>query len=217
LSNKKIRNINDLKFHYNNLFSRYKNSYLTAQQSSRKTQEIRMNYLIYDINLKNKHRILDFGCGTAHFYEYLKKKKKFVFYTGVDIADKIIRFNKKKYLNNKKVKFLNLDILKSKAKIESFDYIFISGTFNNKIDNNWLWMRKCLSFLFKRTKKALIFNNLSKYVDYYDSELFYIEPEKVFKFCKKNLSQYVKLKNDYQIKKKVIPFEFTTYVFKKKC
>ena len=69
---RKLKNIKDLKDHYNNLFLKYKNSYLTAQQSSRKTQEIRMKYLLYNIDLKKNQKILDFGCGTAHFYKFLR-------------------------------------------------------------------------------------------------------------------------------------------------
>ena len=76
-------------------------------------------------------------------------------------------------------------------------------------------MRTCLKKIFKSTNNVLVFNNLSNYVDYKDKNLFYIRPEKVFSFCKRNLSNYVILRNEYQIKKRVIPFEFTTYVFKK--
>ena len=204
-----------LKIHYNELFLKYKNSHLTAQQSSRKTQEIRMKFLLDKLIIKNNEKILDFGCGTAHLYDFLKKKKLNIYYTGIDIADKIIAYNKKKYKKNKKVTFINLDILTSKKNIGVYDYIFISGTFNNKIANNWIWMQKCLKYLFKKTKKLLAFNNLSFYVDYYDRNLFYIKPEKVFSFCKTNLSPYVTVINDYQIKRGIIPFEFTTLVYKK--
>lgn len=212
---KKIKNINYLKDHYNELFLRHKSSYLTAQQSSRKTQEIRMKFLIERVNIKNSDKILDFGCGTAHFYEFLKKKKINPYYTGIDIADKIITHNKKVYKYNDKVKFMNLNILNSKRDIGKYDYIFISGTFNNNVSNNWIWMTNCLKYLFKKTKKMLAFNNLSFYVDYYDKKLFYIKPETVFKFCKINLSPYISIYNDYEIKKGVVPFEFTTFVFKK--
>ena len=75
-------------------------------------------------------------------------------------------------------------------------------------------MKKCLILLFKNVKKGMFFNNLSYYVDYKQKDLFYIKPEKVFSFCKKFLSHYVIIKNDYQIKKNIIPFEFTTFVFK---
>ena len=63
---------------------------------------------------------------------------------------------------------------------EDFDYIFISGTFNDSTGNNWDWMRECLIKLFPHAKIALAFNNLSTYVDYFDDHLFYIKPEKVF-------------------------------------
>jgi SAM-dependent methyltransferase len=213
LKKKNIKNF--LKDHYNQLFLLHKNSYLTAQQSSRNTQEIRMEMLLSRVKLKKSDKILDFGCGIVHLYKFLKKKKININYTGIDIADQIINYNKKKYDKNKKVKFINLDILSSKKNIGDYDYTFISGTFNNKIFNNWIWMQKCLLYLFKKTKKILVFNNLSFYVNYYDKNLFYIKPEKVFSFCKKKLSPYVSIFNDYQIKKGVIPYEFTTFVYKK--
>ncbi len=215
MKSKKLNYSHNLKTHYNKLFLSNGNSYLTAQQSSRKTQERRMKFLINGLKIKKNDKILDFGCGTAHLYEYLKKNKLYVNYTGIDIADKIIEFNKKVYKKNPKVKFINLNILSSKKKIGKFDYIFVSGTFNNKLKDNWNWMQNCLKYLFRRTKKTLVFNNLNYYVDYYDKNLFYIKPEKVFEFCKKNLSLYVSINNDYQIKKGIIPFEFTTFVYKK--
>ena len=90
----------------------------------------------------------------------------------------------------------------------------INGTFNNHTINNNDWMNDCLRILFRNTNKALIFNNLNYYVDYKVPSLFYIKPEEVFEFCKKNLSNLVTLRNDYRIKKNTIPFEFTTFVYK---
>lgn len=213
----KINKNSNLKLHYEKLFVKYKNSFKTAQQSSRGTQEKRMLILTDKINFKKKNKVLDFGCGTAHFYNFLVKKKSFQgYYTGIDIAENIIKFNKKNFFSNKKVKFYCGDILeKNFLKKEEFDYIFISGTFNNQNSNNWIWMKKTLKKLFFSTKKALIFNNLSTYVDYNDKDLFYVNPEKVFKYCKKNLSYFVELRHDYKIKENILPYEFTTYVYKK--
>ena len=64
---RKLNNIKDLKDHYNNLFLKYKNSYLTAQQSSRKTQEIRMKYLLYNIDLKKKSKNFRFWLWDSTF------------------------------------------------------------------------------------------------------------------------------------------------------
>lgn len=217
MNNLKAIKAKSLKKHYERLFLKYRYNFKTAQQSSKKTQEKRMLILIEKINFDKKSKVLDFGCGTAHLYNLLVKKKKFSgYYTGIDIAENIINSNKKKFYPNKKVKFYCGNILKkNNFELNNYDYIFVSGTFNNKIMNQWKLMKRILKKLFSITKKALIFNNLSTYVDYRDKNLFYINPEKVFKYCKKNLSKFVELRHDYQIKKKIIPFEFTTYVYKK--
>jgi SAM-dependent methyltransferase len=213
----RINKIYELKEHYENLFFMHKDSFKTAQQSSRKSQEKRMSVLVDRIKFQKKTRILDFGCGTAHLYNFLLKNKEFKgHYTGIDIAENIIEYNKKKFFKNNKVKFLCGDILKKNSlRLIKYDYVFISGTFNNKFKNNWLWMRKILKRLFSITKKAIVFNNLSTYVDYRDKNLFYVRPELVFEYCKLYLSNFVEIRHNYQIKKKVIPFEFTTYVYKK--
>jgi SAM-dependent methyltransferase len=215
VKNKEL-SLKNLKKHYQSLFLKYKYSYKTAQQSSRATQKKRIKILTDDFTFSKNDKILDFGCGTAFLFEYLKKEKNFKgYYTGVDMVKEIIESNKKKYSKNKKVKFLDIDILKENKKILESDYIFISGTFNNNISSNWKFMTRSLKKLFNSTKKVIAFNNLSTYVDYKDKGLYYTSPEKVFKFCKNHLSKYVLLKHNYLIKKKSIPFEFTTFVYKK--
>ena len=39
--------------------------------------------------------------------------------------------------------------------------------------------------MFKASKKGIIFNSLSKYVDYEEKSLFYSYPDKIFNFCVK--------------------------------
>ena len=78
------------------------------------------------------------------------------------------------------------------------------------------WLKKTLITLFKKTNKAIAFNNLSSYVDYKDKILYYERPEKIFKFCKSKLSPLVTIRHDYQIKTKKMPYEFTTYIYKTK-
>jgi hypothetical protein len=51
-------------------------------------------------------------------------------------------------------------------------------------------------------------------VDYFDDGLFYEYPEMVFKFAKTHLSQRVSIRNEYQLKPGVLPFEFTTYIYR---
>jgi len=199
--------------HYDNLFERYGDSVKSSQQSDKITRDKRLKILTQNLDLNKKISILDFGCGTGYLLKYLLRKGFNGSYTGIDISEKIINFAK--YKNTyKKAKFIKINLLEKNLK-KRFDYTLVNGTFNNNTNNNWLWIRKVLKKLDKITKKAIVFNNLSEYVDYKEKKLFYIKPEKVFNFCKLNISPYIVIKNDYQIKKGIIPFEFTTFVIKK--
>lgn len=198
--------------HYDDLFEKYGDNVKSSQQSNNLTRKRRLKILTQEIKLSKNTSVLDFGCGTGYLLEFLKNNKFKGKYTGIDISKKVIEHaNKKK--NYKNAEFLNINLMNSKIN-KKYDYIIVNGTFNNNTSNNWKWIKRILKILFKQTKKGLFFNNLSYYVDYKDKKLFYIKPEKVFNFCKVNLSQYVTIKNDYLIKKKSIPFEFTTFVFK---
>ena len=202
-----------LSIHYDKLFDKYGNSVKSSQQSSRATQIKRMKILTKDIIFKRDDKVFDFGCGTGYLFNFLKKKKKFNgIYHGCDISEKIISYNLTKFKSSR-VLFLNQNILKKKLNMK-YDYIFINGTFNNYTGNNMQWMKKVLSKLILNTKKKLIFNNLSRYVDYKDNKLFYADPLEIFDFCKRKLSKNVSINHGYCIKKGVIPYEFTTTVSK---
>lgn len=203
----------DLASHYNKLVKRFGNSVKSSQQSSIKSRKKRLEILLKYIDLKKGNSILDFGCGTGYLYSHLQKSGFKGKYTGVDISSEAIILAKKNYLKNNNCNFILQNILKKNLK-KNFDYILINGTFNNSTKKNWIWMKKILVRLFSITKKALIFNNLSYYVDFYDNTLFYIKPEKVFNFCKKNLGPKIIIDNSYELKTNTIPFEFTTCVKK---
>jgi len=195
---------------YNENFAKYGNSPKSVGQLDIRTLEKRLSILIEVGDLKNS-KILDFGCGFGYLYSYLKKKIKYSGeYVGYDISNEMINFANKKYKN---VRFENKNILSNKIN-ERFDYVIINGTFNNKINKNFDWIKKTLKILYKKTNKAIAFNNISSYVDYFDDKLYYAEPEKIFNFCKSELSSLVSLRHDYQIKDKKLPYEFTTYVYK---
>ena len=98
---------------------------------------------------------------------------------------------------------------------KKYDWLILSGLFNDRKKNADKFMFKIIQKMFKRANKGIAFNSLSKYVDYEDRSLFYSHPDKVVQFCIKNLSKYVVLKTNYQLKKNTIPFEYTIAVFKK--
>ena len=142
-----------------------------------------------------------------------EKKKLQCNYTGIDFYEDFINISKKKYSKDKNSKFIKFDICNKKIN-KKYDWVVLSGTFNDRHKNSKSEMIKILKKMFKASKKGIIFNSLSKYVDYEEKSLFYSYPDKIFNFCVKNLSKYVVLKTDYQLKKGVIPFEYTMCVKK---
>lgn len=198
--------------YYNKRIIQYKDTPKSVGQRNIKTLEKRLSILL-EVGDLRKSKILDFGCGTGFLYEFLKKKINFQGkYVGYDISSEMVDLAKKKY---KKAKFEKKDIFKSKIN-EKFDYVIINGTFNYKFNNNLNWIKKTLTTLFKKTNKAIAFNNLSSYVDYKDKILYYEDPEKIFKFCKSKLSPFVTIRHDYQVQTRKMPYEFTTYIYKTK-
>jgi 2-polyprenyl-3-methyl-5-hydroxy-6-metoxy-1,4-benzoquinol methylase len=198
--------------HYDHLFLKYGNSPKSSQVSSNQTNNVRFRILTEDILLSKNISILDFGCGIGNLYKFLNKKNFKGTYTGIDISKLQIAFAKKN-IKSKRALFYHQDIFEKKL-TKKYDYIFISGVFNNLISNNFKVLEKIIKTLFKNCKIMMAFNNLSYYVDYYDKGLYYVKPEKIFEFCKKNISLMVKIRHDYVIKKNTLPYEFTTFLYK---
>jgi SAM-dependent methyltransferase len=197
----------DLAQHYRDLLLKHGDSPEASQYSNRETQEKRFEILLQIGNLEGK-KILDFGCGTGHLATYIKQKGISVTYTGVDIVEDLFEVLRQKHPEHIFCKF-------SDIADQKFDYVLISGVFNNKIDDNRDFYQRTIKQCFSMVSEGLAFNMMSYYVDFYDPELFYEKPELVFEFLKKNVSPYITLRNDFQIKDGVIPFEFAAYVYRK--
>jgi SAM-dependent methyltransferase len=154
-------------------------------------------------------RILDFGCGTGVLLEHLRALGFSGEYIGYDLAPEVVQVARNKFPG---VCFEVRDIL-ADGVLESFDYILISGVFNNRIVDNWAMFTGVLKCLFPHARRALAFNALSTYVDYFDPMLYYFSPESVFRFCKEQLSPLVTLHHDYEVRLGVVPYEFTVYIY----
>lgn len=198
--NKKLEN------HYRNLLFNHGDSAESAQYSSRESQERRFEILAQIANL-NGVKILDFGCGSGHLATYLNSKNVKFSYTGVDVVEEFFDIARAK---NPGSRFGVLEDFEH----EKFDYIFISGVFNNKRKDNRKFYQKSLRKLFGMCTKGIAFNLMSTYVDYKDPDLFYESPEHAFRFVKQELTPFVCLRHDYEVKSGVVPFEFAIYAYK---
>lgn len=204
----------DLANQYTRLFLAHGDSPQASQWSSRETQDKRLRELIRVIEPHHPSflvaSILDFGCGTGRLLDLLQNEFAFSgIFTGVDISAPIIDFANTLHPESR---FLCTNLLEEPL-VGKFDYVLCSGTFNNREMETRLW--DALPILFAHCKTALAFNLLSTFVDYQDEGLSYFDPTEVLRFCKAELSPYVVLAHDYELKKGVVPFEFTVSVSRK--
>lgn len=175
--------------------------------SSIDSQKKRFEVLVQIDDLRGM-KILDFGCGTGALATFLKDSNISVSYYGCDVVAEALNIARN---NHPECFFGELNEIIS----EKFDYIFISGVFNNKLPDNKAYYQDILLKLWPLAKKGIAFNMMSSYVDYFDESLFYESPGEVLDFLKCNISPYVTIRNDYQVKKEVqVPFEFAVYVYR---
>jgi SAM-dependent methyltransferase len=197
--------------HYGKLFREHGDSPQAGQWSDRATQEARLDALL-GVGDLSRAKVLDFGCGTAHLLSMLRGRGFKGDYVGYDLSAELVQHARTKYPD---ARFERRNVLEDGLP-ERFDYVLVSGVFNNKVADNWALMTSLLGTLFAHTDVALAFNNLSVYVDFFDEGLYYAEPGAVFDFCKSELSPRVSLRHDYHVRPGVLPFEFTTYVYTSK-
>lgn len=179
-----------------------------AQQvgwKDKKSQFLRFQILSEIADLNNKS-ILDVGCGLGEFYNYLNLHRINVKYHGIDLSDKFIEKAKSLYPDGH---FEQSDILTKYNK--KFDYIISSGIFNVKNDLTMsyftIYIKKTIKKMYDLCIQGVAFNMITTYVDFKVDSLYYSDPCKVFKFCKK-ITPYVVLRHDYPL------FEYTIYLFK---
>ncbi|HET6515257.1 MAG TPA: methyltransferase domain-containing protein [Thermodesulfovibrionales bacterium] len=159
---------------------------------------------LLDIGNIEGAKILDFGCGRGDFYRFLKDRNISVDYTGLDINERMISLAREKF---PECRFGVLDSEKNEL-TEEFDYIFLCGVFNLKVQGLDETIKETIERLFRRTRIALAFNALSAHNPRKDCALHYIFPEEIFQFAVKNLSPTVSLRHDR------MAYDFVIFVYR---
>ncbi|MBI4383710.1 MAG: class I SAM-dependent methyltransferase [Nitrospinae bacterium] len=160
---------------------------------------------------KEETTLLDFGCGTAMFYEHMLKKNAppKIKYSGLDLSPKFVDFCKKKF---PEVDFYCLDILKNPNALGTFDYIIMNGVFTEKLDlpfSDMLdYFQRMAAAVFSKVRIGMAFNVMSKQVDWEKDFLFHLPLDTLAFFLTRELSRNFIIRNDYGL------YEYTTYVYK---
>ncbi len=195
----KNKNRNEVITHYNELFEKFGIDPASLGEPKGRTK-LRFDVMTKIGNLNNC-KILDVGCGFGYLVTYLKKYKKNIKYTGVEINSDFIKIAKKMHPNHR---FQERDIEKKKFK-EKFDWVFGIGL-ASKVDS-YSYLESILKEMINISNKGVVMNFITDYVDFKNKGTFYTSPEKIFKIAKK-FSKRVVLRHDY------LPFEFCIYIYK---
>jgi SAM-dependent methyltransferase len=201
------RDIEALTKHYAGLVKRHGAAPEGAQYADRETQERRMAVLC-EIGVTKDSKVLDFGCGTGQLLSFLQRSDYEGEYVGYDISPEAIELARSVRPAGR---FEVRNILEQPIE-ERFDYILVSGVFNNLISDNRAFFEAISRRLMAQADAGYAFNMLSRFVDYFDDGLYYEDPLHAFRFCKEQLSPLVTLRHDYAVRPGSIPFEFAIYV-----
>lgn len=200
-----------IKKHYSALYKKHGNAPEAVQYSDLKSQYKRFEILTQISG--DLGSVMDFGCGLAHLYDFLISRGFNDRYIGLDFVDDFIIANKNRFSQQENADFMVFDINIDEAP-KGYDYVFLSGVFNNLSSDNESFMFNTLDKMYNACSKGVAFNAMSTYVDYQSESLYYSDPLKVFDYCKSNLTPKVTLRHDYLVKEGSIPFEYCIYLYK---
>ncbi len=177
---------------YRSHFIRYGDSPEACQWSS-EGQRFRFSQLTQIAPLDG-HSILDVGCGLGHLYPFLLTKFGTVSYTGVDIVPEMIAHAASKY---PRARFLSRDLVVEPLS-EKFDYVLMSGLFNNTIPHATTYLKEIISTGFSYCNLGLAFNFTSSHVNFPDPDMAYHEPAEVLDYCIRNVARRVTMHHHYE-------------------
>jgi SAM-dependent methyltransferase len=163
-----------------------------ATQNSLEGQIGRFGKLVELGDLRGR-KILDLGCGIGDFYPVLKEKFGEFEYTGIDIVPEFIEHATKRYPEGR---FFCQDILRDPI-AEDYDYVLISGIFNNEVPEGTEFMKAILRAAFARARMGLGLNFTSTYVNFQSPGMMHHDPKVVMEFCFDELTRKLELHHHY--------------------
>jgi ubiquinone/menaquinone biosynthesis C-methylase UbiE len=169
------KNLNDLKKYYESQLKAHPEPEKRVGWKTAESQRVRFEEFTRVGSLKGS-KILDVGCGLGAFWGYLREKEFTVKYTGIDLFPEVIQEAQKFYPD---ANFEVRHILTRPYPARTFDYSFLSGVFNVKVKDNWLYTKTMLRQILRQTKKAVAFNILNADSGLKESNRFVVTPQEI--------------------------------------
>lgn len=172
--------------------------------NSKESQEGRFSSLIRIGNL-HQSNILDIGCGTGDFIDYLNQKKiTLKSYTGIDLIDEFIQVAKE---NHPEAFFYLGDFYELPIR-NSFDYAFCNGALNIREQDNYGLLKNFILKTLSIVLKGFAFTLLK------DSP-HYIKDKKIFNYNEEKVSELLKSMNfNFKIYSDYADNDFSVFIYK---
>lgn len=139
-------------------------------------------------------KVLEVGCGIGDLYPFLLQQCGELQYTGIDIVPELIDHARLKHPG---ATFHCLDLLEQEIP-GAYDFVLISGVFNNEIDDATGFLCSMITRAFATCREGLAFNFTSTQVSRIDDGMAYHDASAVLDFCLKNLTPKVVLAHHYE-------------------
>ncbi len=168
-------------------------------------QKARYNLLTEIAPSLEGKKILDHGCGKGDFYAFLREKGLNVDYTGTDINPELIALASKKH---PECSFRVFDAEEEEPG-EEFDYVFLCGVFNNRVEGAADTLKNVIKRLFKNTREGLAVTALSSLSPEKDRELNYVSPAELLNFALEEITPCAVLRHDR------VPHDFALFLYQR--
>lgn len=119
-------------------------------------QELRFSMLLKS-GVQSGDTVLDVGCGFGDLFPFLAAQGIDVVYTGVDLSPDLIIEARARHPGGT---FFEGDLFDFDPAARSFDYVFLSGSLNEQLQDGGEYARRCIARMFETCDKALAFNLL---------------------------------------------------------
>lgn len=197
--------------HYEQCLERHGDNHLGVDWPKPEDAQTRYRVMLEIIRSSpGRKSLLDFGCGAAHLYEFLRRMpREDVEYTGLDLSQKHVALCHRKF---PEVSFVCGDVLAEGMVLPAYDYVVMNGVFTEKrslsFDDMLAYFKALLRKVFQAAKVGVAFNVMSKQVDWEREDLFHLPLDTLAGFLTRELSRNFIIRNDYGL------YEYTTYLYR---
>lgn len=155
-------------------------------------------------------RLLDFGCGASHLYEYLKNAGfEDIEYSGLDLSPRFVALSRAKFPH---LMYHCVDILDEGVELPRFSYVVMNGVLTERRDLSFDEMldysKRLIAKAFSFADVGIAFNVMSAHVDWKRDDLFHLPFDMLADFIRADISPHFVIRNDYRL------HEYTVYVYR---